>query len=464
MNRFLFVAPFAIALFSASVALAQDSTVPSKMPDTGRRKVTYPGYKQLKTFGGRKQFSEWSVGVNAGATMPYSPLGGRNEFAKNNFNLGYGGFLKWQIQHSFGLRADYMGGKVGGKNIPTYNSAIGEAAPAGTQFTATTKLTYVASIKGELDVASIDFLRRKNAVRLFITAGYGLAGFKPNAGDPFGDNNNKSLKTGFIPVGTGVKFRLSEGLALNLGYDLYIFNDGNLYTPARYSAIQSKMGFGYGGLEYTFGGSRAKALVWNNPVSVLYDELKNNDSLEHVIADLRQNQTTTQSQVTKLNQDTDGDGVSDAFDKCPNTTPGTKVDGSGCDLPKPEIIRNTTVQRIVETDIQIVREAVRNLTFNTGKATIVETSFPYLDRLATLLNQKQNESLSLKGYTDNVGAKAANLQLSIDRAQAVKDYLVSKGVSSDRITAKGYGQARPIASNKTSRGRAKNRRVEFSLF
>ena len=73
-------------------------------------------------------------------------------------------------------------------------------------------------------------------------------------------------------------------------------------------------------------------------------------------------------------------------------------------------------------------------------------------------------SLKLAGYTDNVGPTNVNLKLSQDRAQAVKSYLVSKGVSPSRIEATGYGRENPIASNSTPEGRKQNRRVEFELY
>lgn len=450
---------------SASLVAAAQQQAPSKMPDTGRRKITYPGFNKVKTFGGRQQFSEYSIGVNAGVLMPFSPLGGKTEFAKPSYKFGYAAFLKWQIQHSFGLRLDYMGGMTGGHTAPQFNSAF--PAGAGSDVSVKTKIQYAASVKLEVAVASIDFLRRKDAVRAFVTAGYGYAGFKPtvsSASAIYTVNNGMTVNSGFIPVGVGFKFRLSEGLALNLGYDLYLFNAGNLYVPAGTSSSPSKLGFGYGGLEYTFGGARAKSLIWNNPVAVMYDELKNNDSLEHVIDSLKQGQTGMQTTIDKLSKDSDNDGVSDAFDKCPNTVAGTKVDGSGCDLP---VAVNTTTQIqpvIIQQDIEVVRAAVRNLTFENNSTIISQSSDSSLNRLATLLVSKPNLHLKLTGYTDNVGKKAANQRLSAGRANAVKEYLTGKGASADQITAKGMGPVRPIASNKTATGRAKNRRVEFNLY
>ncbi len=118
---------------------------------------------------------------------------------------------------------------------------------------------------------------------------------------------------------------------------------------------------------------------------------------------------------------------------------------------------------ITEADRKVVSEAIRNLEFDFGKATIRARSFPSLNRVAALLVEK-NFSLKLAGHTDNVGSDNANLSLSKDRAESVKNYLVGKGANASRIEATGYGETQPIATNKTAAGRQQNRRVEFSLF
>jgi outer membrane protein OmpA-like peptidoglycan-associated protein len=100
--------------------------------------------------------------------------------------------------------------------------------------------------------------------------------------------------------------------------------------------------------------------------------------------------------------------------------------------------------------------------FDTGKATIQKRSFKLLDQVAKLLTEHSEiEKVSVEGHTDNQGKPEANLKLSQRRAEAVRDYLVKKGVAPERLTAKGFGQERPIAPNNTAKGRATNRRVEF---
>lgn len=101
--------------------------------------------------------------------------------------------------------------------------------------------------------------------------------------------------------------------------------------------------------------------------------------------------------------------------------------------------------------------------FETGKSTLLPEAYPVIDELVAYLNRKDDEKIELGGHTDNVGAAASNLKLSQDRANAVRDYLLSKGIDGARVTAKGYGMTKPIASNKTAAGKAQNRRTEVKI-
>ena len=105
---------------------------------------------------------------------------------------------------------------------------------------------------------------------------------------------------------------------------------------------------------------------------------------------------------------------------------------------------------------------VSNVEFDFGKATLRPESYAILDELVGYL-ERQSERIEIGGHTDNVGTKQKNMQLSLDRAQSVVDYLVSKGVDKDKIFAKGYGFADPLEDNKTEAGRQKNRRIEVKF-
>lgn len=103
---------------------------------------------------------------------------------------------------------------------------------------------------------------------------------------------------------------------------------------------------------------------------------------------------------------------------------------------------------------------LEDVQFATGKASIRPDSFPRLDDLVEYMTHKKTARIEISGHTDDAGKKAANKKLSQQRADAVRDYLVSKGIDAERIKAVGYGDEKPIAPNDTSEGRQKNRRIE----
>jgi outer membrane protein OmpA-like peptidoglycan-associated protein len=146
--------------------------------------------------------------------------------------------------------------------------------------------------------------------------------------------------------------------------------------------------------------------------------------------------------------DTDGDGINDEEDKCPSV-PGEKVN-MGCPIIKEEIVKT-------------INFAAKNILFQTGKAVLIKSSFAQLDKVAVILKADENIKLSIEGHTDNVGKPAANMILSDKRAAAVKDYLIKKGVTENNISAKGFGDMMPAATNKTPAGKKLNRRVELKV-
>ncbi len=146
-------------------------------------------------------------------------------------------------------------------------------------------------------------------------------------------------------------------------------------------------------------------------------------------------------------KDTDGDGVMDSADKCPNTAPGAKVDATGCTA----VLFETGQKALV----------LEGVIFETGKAALTPSSSEVLDRVAAGLTEYPNLTIEVGGHTDNTGSRTTNVRLSKARAEAVKAYLVGKGIAARRLTARGYGPDVPIADNKSVDGRARNRRVEL---
>lgn len=107
--------------------------------------------------------------------------------------------------------------------------------------------------------------------------------------------------------------------------------------------------------------------------------------------------------------------------------------------------------------------ALRNIFFNTASYDLLPTSNAELDKLVKLLTTNPTLRIELGGHTDNVGADAANMTLSDNRAKAVRDFVIAAGIDATRITAKGYGETKPTATNDTEEGRAQNRRTEVTV-
>lgn len=146
--------------------------------------------------------------------------------------------------------------------------------------------------------------------------------------------------------------------------------------------------------------------------------------------------------------DRDNDGVVDIDDRCPDSA------GPAANRGCPEIKAEDKAKLIM---------AVKTVEFNTGKATLLASSFPTLDEVAKLMSVYPDYSLTIAGYTDSQGDAGLNLNLSKKRAQACYDYLVKKGIPASRMTHDGFGETKPVADNMNAAGRAKNRRVEFDM-
>jgi OmpA-OmpF porin, OOP family len=176
--------------------------------------------------------------------------------------------------------------------------------------------------------------------------------------------------------------------------------------------------------------------------------------------------------------DTDQDGIPDNEDKCPAKA-GPK-ENSGC--PDEDRDGDTVVDRLDKcpdqfgappdgcpkryTLVEVRREKIeirQQVHFATAKFRVLTDSFPLLNQVVSAMNDFPRMKVSIEGHTDPVGGEASNMRLSQRRAEAVLDYLISKGISPDRLEAVGFGPTKPIASNKTASGRAKNRRTEFRI-
>ncbi len=165
--------------------------------------------------------------------------------------------------------------------------------------------------------------------------------------------------------------------------------------------------------------------------------------LEDELAALEEERADLRARVGRLTADTDGDGTTDRVDLCPESTPDTATNDFGCPM-----------------ELSLKLEGVR---FATGTARLPARSRAILDGVAGQLQRFSTLRLEVAGHTDSRGSAALNQRLSQRRADAVRDYLLEQGIAADRLTAKGYGEAFPIATNDSMAGRAVNRRVELRL-
>ena len=147
-------------------------------------------------------------------------------------------------------------------------------------------------------------------------------------------------------------------------------------------------------------------------------------------------------------RDSDGDGVDDPRDKCPGTPVGVPADASGCPIVIPKMEGPRTV-------------TLRGVTFMSGRDELTPSSLVVLDEVAKQLVAVPELKIEIAGHTDSKGTRIRNIRLSLSRAEAVRAYLVMQGVPAERLTARGYGPDKPVASNAGPNGRAMNRRVEL---
>jgi OOP family OmpA-OmpF porin len=175
--------------------------------------------------------------------------------------------------------------------------------------------------------------------------------------------------------------------------------------------------------------------------------------------------------------DADGDGIADKNDKCPDVK-GPK-ENNGCPWPDrdgdsvldkddkcPDVkgtVANNGCPEVSDEVVKRLNDYAKTILFDSGKASFQQQTYPVLEAITAILKEYPNSNFSIEGHTDSDGKDAANQTLSENRAAAVKNYLIEKGIASSRLTSAGFGESKPIDTNKTKAGKANNRRVEVKL-
>ena len=271
----------------------------------------------------------------------------------------------------------------------------------------------------------------------FAKAGIGYENMSDANKGQTGNTNSAYLDAGF-----GAKLSLTKQWALKLE-TIYMLKDNDGTTDNNLAVLA--------GVTYSFGAKAPKAapVVAAAPVA---EPVVDGDDDNDGVVNSKDNCLYTPAGkkvdtlgcslpvIIPVDDDLDKDGILNAYDICPKTPIGTSVNSDGCPV-----------------------KINLNIQFENNSAEIKAESQPLLERYAAFLKQYTNYSANIVGHTDSKGSKAYNQKLSLKRAQAVVADLVSKGVDTKQLHAKGAGEADPIATNDTAEGRAQNRRIEAEL-
>lgn len=311
-----------------------------------------------------------------------------------------------------------------------------------------------ASIRGDIESTALmtnvwyDF-NRDGVVQPYVGVGVGAAKID------FIDEDDTVL---FGQAGLGLNFKLSDAVFLDLGARYFESRSPefeNLTMDYRGTSVVLGVRFNFPGDEAEPAGER--------------------DSDGDGVPDARDRCPGTPL-GTKVNAegcaDSDGDGVIDTRDLCPGTPPGTPVDVNGCSdidgdgiSDRIDSCPNSPPGQAVMSNGCAAEQSVvlDGVNFEFGSAKLEVNAQRLLDRVGQSLLDSPTFVVELQGHTDNLGPDAYNLILSQDRANAVKAYLIGKGVEPERMVARGYGERQPAADNGTEDGRTRNRRVEMKV-
>ena len=259
----------------------------------------------------------------------------------------------------------------------------------------------------DVSLGRLDALYHFNTTGRFVpylAAGVGGIYFDPD--------RTSSDEDALVNYGAGVKYFLTENVALR-GDVRHVISFDDTHHNLLYTA----------GLTFFFGGEK-KAVAAPAPAPAPKPEPK------------PEPKPAPAPPPKPEPKDSDGDGVYDNKDECPGTPAGARVDARGCWV-------------------------IEGIFFDFDKSIIKPEGRPVLDEIVTVLNSNPSMRVDIQGHTDSVGSDAWNQGLSERRARAVMKYLVSAGITPERLTAKGFGEGSPATTNETKEGRALNRRVEL---
>jgi OmpA-OmpF porin, OOP family len=453
------------------------SKIIAQTPDTARV-ASY----HFKAFAMDNIFRTWSVGANFGL-LSYGNVLQKNaslDFTSPSSKIGYDIYVKKQIFPILGIQADVLAGSLSAAN--SQQTTYGDP----NYLNENTKLNYAASVNFIFSFAGLNWHYNTLGVQPFVGVGVGLMSYHPklygiDAVDTGFIHTDAGTATSvFIPAQIGLKLNVSRSVNIDLSYRVNFAMsdkvDGNIY-----SSTNDKFSYVNLGLEFALGKRSKIQMATYGTVPMRYAHLpvKKDRSKQGNIAankvpaadtvkvskiETPPNHNELNKRLLALSMDSDSDGVSDYFDRCPNTPKGVVVDNSGCPIVE---ITGKTHAAATESEKQVILDVAKNIEFEIGRSSITKASLPALDQLLNLLIvKKMNTDLPLQiliisGSANDFNSELANLSLSRDRAEAIKTFLVKKGIKPLNIVTVGYGNEKPANSKA---GVNSGRKVEFTLY
>jgi len=266
---------------------------------------------------------------------------------------------------------------------------------------------------------------------------------------------NDSVNGGVLTGGVGFRSQLGGGRTRLRGE--YRYNSYNAYSLHLDEELYSL------GIEFAFGKKAPPPIV---PMQVRDAD---GDGVADEVDQCPGTPAGVAVDTVGCPPDSDADGVANYLDKCPGTVAGAKVDANGCELDgdKDDVVdrldRCPNSRPGAQVDIsgcEITEEIrLQGVNFQSNSDRLLPNAATILNDAAATLLKNPSIKVEVAGHTDSDGSAEYNESLSARRAATVRDYLINGGVSPDRITARGYGEAQPVASNATADGKAENRRV-----
>ena len=419
-------------------------------------------------------FNRWSVELNAGLNKAVNP------FSPGYFSSNPEKFFAFNDVNHYALGARYMFSQQFGLRLSAnYDVITNSKNSPSTEFKT---MLYGVSVEGVLNVGKLaGFDKFTNRFGLLIHGGPQYSQLRPKDGAnaDFSEDNY-----GYV-FGVTPQVRISNKLSANLDFtSLKNLHQNFAWDGGTSDYSNSLVGTLYTvslGINYYLGGEETHADWYVEPVKpTIADKPAVVDSDGDGLEDSKDAcPEEFGSRKLKGCPDDDEDGIANKADKCPDVKgpkdnggcPWPDADGDGIpdkNDPCPDVKGSSANNGCpdvapIQVNRKLLDEFCKVITYDTGRFVFEHQAYAVLYNIASILKSYPDAEFSIEGHTDSDGSETVNQKLSLERANMVKYYLMNNGIEESKLKVTGYGSSRPIDSNKTKAGKANNRRVEIKL-